>query len=203
MDIRALMVDVDGVLVNGRPEDGNHWSTTILEDLGLSADEVQRELFAPHWDDIVRGRAALMDRLAPVLQNIAPHVSPDQFVTYWFRQDSRLNLTFLTELASIRSAGIQVWLATNQEHMRAAYLMQNLGLSQYVDGIHYSAQLGFKKPSREFFAMIVESTGFTAAQLLLVDDSLDNLNAAADAGWNVFRWTKRSLPAEIRAVLEG
>jgi hypothetical protein len=36
--LKALMVDVDGVLVDGRPEDGRHWTTSLEEDLGFSRD---------------------------------------------------------------------------------------------------------------------------------------------------------------------
>src|SRR5262249_22970093 len=36
LPVKALMLDVDGVLVDGRPEDGRHWHTSIEEDLGLS-----------------------------------------------------------------------------------------------------------------------------------------------------------------------
>jgi hypothetical protein len=114
---------------------------------------------------------------------------------------SRLDLPLLKELASICSAGIQVFLATNQEHMRAAHLMQNLGLAKYVDGIHYSAQLGLNKPSRDFFTRISSHTGFVAAELLLIDDTLDNVNAAAEAGWKIVHWTRCSSPGAIRAAL--
>lgn len=33
--IKALMVDVDDVLINGRPRDGKHWSTDLEADLDL------------------------------------------------------------------------------------------------------------------------------------------------------------------------
>ena len=29
LGIQALMLDVDGVLIDGRPEDGRHWQTSI------------------------------------------------------------------------------------------------------------------------------------------------------------------------------
>jgi putative hydrolase of the HAD superfamily len=60
--IKALMLDVDGVLVDGRPEDGRHWQTSVEEDLGFSADTLHEQFFAPHWDHIVVGRAGLMER---------------------------------------------------------------------------------------------------------------------------------------------
>src|SRR5690348_10296813 len=122
------MLDVDGVLIDGRPEDGRHWQTSLEDDLGFSSDSLREHFFAAHWDDIVLGRAGLMERLRATLQQIAPHVSAESFVAYWFERDSRVVAPLLLELSAIRAAGIRVYLATNQEHLRAAYLMETLRL---------------------------------------------------------------------------
>ena len=160
--IKALMVDVDGVLVDGRPEDGRHWQTSLEEDLGFTADTLREQFFAPYWENIVLGRAGLMEHLQTALQKIAPHVSPAKFVSYWFERDSRLVAPLLPEFALVRSAGIQVYLATNQEHLRAAYLMEKLGLAEHVDGIFYSARLGARKPDMEFFVKVQAAVGLRA-----------------------------------------
>ena len=154
MAIQALMVDVDGVLVDGRPEDGRHWHTSLQEDFGFTADTLHEQFFALYWENIVLGRAGLMEDLTTALQKIAPDVSPAKFVSYWFERDSRLVAPLLQQLSLLRSAGIRVYLATNQEHLRATYLMERLGLAEHVDGIFYSARLGAKKPDLEFFAKV-------------------------------------------------
>ena len=115
MVIKALMVDVDGVLVDGRPEDGRQWHTSIEEDLGFASAALHEKFFAPCWESVVLGRAELMDHLATALQEIAPHVSPAEFVSYWFERDSRLVAPILTELSLLRSVGIRGHLATNQD----------------------------------------------------------------------------------------
>lgn len=198
MPIKALMVDVDGVLVDGRPEDGRHWHTSVEEDLGFTSDALHEQFFAPYWENIVLGRAGLMEHLMPALQKIAPHVSPAEFVSYWFERDSRLVSPFLAELSLFRSAGIRVYLATNQEHLRAAYLMEKLGLAEHVDGIFYSARLGAKKPDVKFFAKVQAAVGLCGEEMLLVDDSRQNVEAALKAGWQALHWTKQSSPHSVR-----
>jgi FMN phosphatase YigB (HAD superfamily) len=94
-----------------------------------------RRNIPPYWEDIVLGRAELMDHVSTALQKIAPHVCAADFVSYWFERDSRLVAPFLAELSVVRGAGIRVYLPTNQEHLRAAYLMERLGLADHVDGI--------------------------------------------------------------------
>jgi putative hydrolase of the HAD superfamily len=198
--IKALMLDVDGVLVDGRPEDGRHWQTSIEEDLGFSSATLHERFFAPYWEDIVLGRAGLMERLTTAFQNIAPHVTPTTFLAYWFERDSRLVAAFLPELALVRSRGIRVYLATNQEHLRAAHLMGALGLAEHVDGIFYSARVGAKKPDPEFFAKVQAAAALRGDEMLLVDDSIQNIEAAFRAGWQAFHWTKTSAPESLRTL---
>ena len=190
--VKVLMMDVDGVLVHGRPEDGRHWSASIEADLGLRAGDLQREFFEVHWENVVLGRVLLADCLSPVLDKIAPHLTPEEFITYWFERDSRLDRELLQELAVVRSTGIPIYLATNQEHRRARHLMETLGLAEHVDGIHYSAHLGAKKPSHDFFDRVASTMNFPANELLLVDDTLDNIRAAEAAGWKAFHWTRET-----------
>lgn len=196
--IKALMLDVDGVLVDGRPEDGRHWQTSIQEDLGFSSAALQEHFFAPYWEDIVLGRAGMMEHLTTALQNIAPDVTPTTFLSYWFQRDSRLVAALLPELALVRSRGILVYLATNQEHLRAAYLMGTLGLADHVDGIFYSARVGAKKPDIEFFAKVQAALALRGEEILLIDDSLQNIAAAFTAGWQTFHWTKDRAPESLR-----
>lgn len=200
--IKALMVDVDGVLVDGRPEDGRHWQASVESDFGFAPDTLREQFFAPYWENIVLGRAALMEHLTTALQAIAPHVRPEDFVSYWFARDSRLSAPLLQELAALRAAGMRVYLATNQEHMRAAYLMDKLGLAEHVDGIFYSAGLGAKKPDPEFFARVQAAVGLRGEEMLLIDDTRQNIEAALQAGWQALHWTTESSPHLVRSVCE-
>ncbi len=200
MPINALMVDVDGVLVDGRPEDGRHWHTSIEEDFGFTYQALHQQFFAPFWENIVLGRAGLMEHLTAALQKIAPHVSPARFVSYWFERDSRLVAAVFTELAAVRSAGTRVYLATNQEHLRAAYLMKTLGLAEHVDGIFYSAHLRAAKPDSEFFSKVQAVVALPAEELLLIDDSFQNIEAALKVGWRALHWTKHSSPHILRSL---
>ncbi|BBK32381.1 putative hydrolase of the HAD superfamily [Stella humosa] len=204
MTLRALLLDVDGVLVRGRPSDGRYWSSTIDQDLGLDIAVLQREFFSTHWDDVLTGRAALDERLAPVLARIAPHLTVDRLTEYWFAQDSRLDHRLLERVARARRHGMTVHLATNQEHRRARHLMEELGLSAHVDGIFHSAALGWRKPEPAFFAATTTKLGLEPAELLLVDDLKENVLAAAAAGWATVHWTDSPAAwAALEARLPG
>ena len=186
MRARVLMVDVDGVLV--RHPDPRGWSAGLERDLGVSRDALQEAFFKQHWEDVVHGRAALRDRLQPVLAEIAPRVSADKLVRYWFENDAHIDNHLLEQLAGLRALGLEVHLATVQEHERAAYLWEDLGFSRLFNDIHYAAALGCSKPSAAFYEAVEARTGFRAADILFIDDSPRNVEAASARGWRAELW---------------
>ncbi|MBY3062510.1 HAD-IA family hydrolase [Rhizobium laguerreae] len=187
--MKVLMVDVDGVLVHGRPTDGLPLFTYLERDLGLRLDLLQQELFRTHWGDIIIGREALEPKLAGVLAKIAPHLSAETLIDYWFENDSRLDLKLLEELATLRQSGITLLLATNQEHRRARHLMEQIGLNAHFDDIIYSAALGHSKPSPDFFRLATERVGVPPGEIAFIDDMAVIIEAARQFGWNAARWT--------------
>jgi putative hydrolase of the HAD superfamily len=195
--MKALMVDVDGVVVV-HPEPGG-WATHLERDLGLSKAALQAAFFAPHFDDVIHGRAALRERLAPVLEEIAPHLTCDELCAYWFREDAHLDHDLLDQLAQQRAAGIAVHLATVQEHERAAYLWETMALKDRFDAIHYAADLGHAKPAPEFYAAIEARTGYAAADIFFIDDKAANVEAARAKGWNAAVWTGQDRLADLIA----
>jgi len=189
MKVKVLMVDVDDVLIHGRPADGLPLFAYLERDLGLRLDLLQREFFQTHWGDIVTGREALEPRLTSVLAKIAPHLSAATLIDYWFENDSRLDHNLLDDLAVLREKGTSLFLATNQEHMRARYLMEQAGLGTHFDGIIYSAALGHSKPSPDFFRLATERAGALPGEIAFIDDMAVNVEAARQFGWNAAQWT--------------
>ena len=186
---RCLMLDVDGVLVTGRPEDGRFWAEDIERDLGIALDDLRALLFAPHWAEIMVGRRDLREVLTECLPRLAATVSVERFMDYWFSRDARVDRSVLAEVDQLRARGVAVFLATNQEHHRARHLMDRLGLGRHVDGIVHSARVGARKPEPAFVQAAAALAGHAARELLLVDDTDANVDAARQAGWQAERWT--------------
>ena len=85
--IKALMVDVDGVLITGRPADGRHWAADLEADLGLSFEKIHTEFFginachahlAPHVDEPpeVQVRIGARDRDRGKLERFSRELIP-------------------------------------------------------------------------------------------------------------------------------
>jgi putative hydrolase of the HAD superfamily len=195
--VRALMVDVDGVVITPRP---GGWAATLEADLGLSGETLQAHFFRPHWDDVVMGRAGLHDRLAPVLAQHAPHLTSQALAAYWFEKDALLDEGLLADLADLRARGVELHLATVQEHERAAYIWDRLGFRDRFDAMHYAADLGCGKPDPAFYAAIEARTGYAPADLILIDDRTANVDAALAAGWGGVLWDGTRRLGEVLAL---
>ncbi len=182
------MLDVDGVLVDGRPEDGYPWHHRLYEDLGIAPCDLRKKFFAHEWQDVVVGKTGLIEALTASLARLPTTISAEDLVSYWFKMDSHIVDAVLSDCRLTRAQGIPVILATNQEHERARYLLKVMGLDSEVDGIVYSAQVGCQKPHPEFYIYAARATGFTPHELLLVDDTRANVDAALNAGWHAVHW---------------
>jgi putative hydrolase of the HAD superfamily len=94
----------------------------------------------------------------------------------------------LDELAELRRTGVELHLATIQEAERAAWLWDKLGLRHRFDALHYSGEIGAKKTDAAFYAAVEARSGLSGAQVALIDDTPDNVDAARAAGWRAVLW---------------
>lgn len=198
--VRAVMLDVDGVLVCGRPQDRRRWDAELEAHLGLSPKLLHEAFFAPHWRTIVEGKAGLAEVLSPVLARIAPHLSAAVLTDYWFRHDACVDRALLRQVSALRASGLTLCLATNQDHARAEYLWRDLRLSHHFAAMFHSAAIGAAKPARAFFTAIEAATGWRAGELILVDDSPANTAAARSAGWHAHDWRQGD---DLVAIVQG
>ncbi len=195
MAVKVLMVDVDGVvLVHPDPRG---WSVHLERDLGLTYDALQSAFFQPHFGEIIHGRAGLRERLGPVLREIAPHLTCDQLIDYWFSNDAHVNVSLLQELDQARGRGLKLHLATVQEHERADFIWRTLGLQKRFDAIHYAAELGWAKPEPEFYLEIERRSGFRPSEIFFIDDKIENVEAARGCGWGAAVWTGANTLEEL------
>jgi putative hydrolase of the HAD superfamily len=184
---RAILFDVDGVLVHSRfhPDTARRrlWDAHLLEDLGVDPEKFQ-QLFGPEFMDVITGRRSLVEILDRFLPTVGYSGSTLSFVTYWLERDSHLNLPLLDAIGRLgRQGDVLLYLATNQEHLRAAYLWREFRLSHVFKEMFYAARLGAAKPDPRFFERVTALLPRTDEPPLLFDDSLQCVNAATAFGW--------------------
>ncbi|QDZ10738.1 HAD-IA family hydrolase [Devosia ginsengisoli] len=185
---RAVFFDVDGVLVHGmhaRPELSRRWDTALLADMGVDPERFTQEfIFGVFIKKVIVGKMSVIEALERHLPSLGYKGSPMVFHHYWLMQDSVLNQPLLDHIRVLRAQpDIRLFIATNQEHLRATWLWSHLGLSELFDDIFYSARAGIRKPEKGFFDFIDQRIGPQAEPPLFFDDTPKVIQGASAHGW--------------------
>ena len=186
---RTLLFDVDGVLVHGvhaKPHLRRMWSTHLKDDLGVDEERYVREFIREGFvRNVMLDKRSLVAELEDWLPKTGYTGSPLSFIAYWLHRDSQLNQPLLDAIRRLRGAsGVgRLYVATNQEHLRAYHLWATLGLQHIFDDILYAARLGAMKPDRAFFEGAAKRLGPQSEPPLMFDDSEEVVTAARAFGW--------------------
>ena len=188
--MKLVAWDFDGVLNRGFQGGFHLWQDNFEADLGVSAKVFTEFVFkAPRFAEVLTGQRDLMDLLAEwVLAHDVPH-APEFVLDYWLAKDANTDPQVLDWLAACDVPGV---IATNNERNRAEFIWHKMGFSKRMRAIFASGPIGVKKPDAGFFAQIEVWSGLSPADILLVDDSEKNVQAAATRGWQVFHFTDES-----------
>ncbi|MGW1502189.1 HAD family hydrolase [Streptomyces mirabilis] len=78
--------------------------------------------------------------------------------------------------------------------------LESLGLTDLADHVVSSARVGIAKPDRRIYDIAVERAGVPAERCLFVDDTLENVEAAAALGMRTVHYRT---PEDLRHALNG
>ena len=90
-------------------------------------------------------------------------------------------------LRALRNNGIRAACITNDAAAWAMQLRKGHSLDGLIDPWVVSGSVGVRKPEQPLFEVLRRVTGEAPANILLIDDDLDNLDAARDLGFGT-RW---------------
>jgi putative hydrolase of the HAD superfamily len=191
--IRALVFDVDGVLVHP-------WR---FRDLLASQHAISPEMTAPFFKgpfrDCVLGRAELHSVLPPFLETWGWDGSLERFVETWLTVENAPDLAVLEQFDELRAQGLRCFAASVQERVRGRYLTRDMGFGARFDGLFFSYELGLVKPQVEFFREVASRIAEPPGSLLFFDDAQRNVEAARLAGWRAEPYVDA---AKLRSDLE-
>jgi putative hydrolase of the HAD superfamily len=184
---RAVVFDVDGVLVHGfhaRPDlrdvfDGH------MREFGVDPDRFQTEfIFDIFLKKVLIGQTSMIEALDKRLPGLGYKGSPMAFADFWLGHEGHANIELLDTLRRLKAhADVRLFLATNQDHMRAQWLWQTIGLSEVFEDIFYSARIGMTKAHKGFFAFADDRIGRFDEPPLFFDDTPKVIEVARSAGW--------------------
>jgi putative hydrolase of the HAD superfamily len=136
------------------------------------------------------GEYELLEILPAYLERWNVAVTPEVFVRQWVEHEHHVDAELLARIQEIRTRGIPCYLGTNQERNRANYLKLEMNFANVFDAVYAASDLGVRKPNNHFYAKVQQAIQIRAEQILFWDDSLENVLAARDAGWNAEVFTR-------------
>lgn len=161
------------------------FSQVLARDHNITT-EVTDEYFKNDFILAETGRADLKEQLPKYLQKWGWQKSMDEFLKYWLESENYLDERLITGIKELRSRGIKCYLATNQEKYRADYMKREMGLDDRLfDQIFVSCEVGYLKPSMEFWSAIDTSLGnLNKDEVLVWDDTEKCVAGAHDFGFH-------------------
>lgn len=174
-DVHTLLLDADGVLQWPTPGWLEKWRPFARGDLeGFMAEMFAVELPA------LRGEEPLQESVERFLRETGRDPGAvDEICSPWRMID--LFEPAFDLIAQIRAAGVEVYLASNQQQFRRD-VMLDLGYADHFDGLFFSCDLGVAKPDPDYFRAILRELDRGPEGVVFIDDRHDNVAAAATVG---------------------
>ena len=183
MAIGHVLFDADGVL----QELPGGWRERVRPYLGERAEEFLELTWREEWP-CLEGAVDYLPMLARHLDLFGVAVPAERFFhDVWC--DLRVDERSVALVGALRAQGLGVHLATNQEMHRTAYMRDALGYDRLFERSFYSWQVGHAKPSPHFFEVVLERLGASGAEVLFIDDTAENVDAARRAGLRAEHWS--------------
>ncbi len=183
---KCILFDVDGVVINSEI-----FSVQYQKQFGVSNDEML-PFFKGVFQDCLVGKADLKKSIQPYLKKWNWDGSVEDFVLFWFRAEDNVDQQIIELVIKLRENSILSYIATNQEKYRTEYMRSEMGFENIFSGIFSSAEIGSKKPDKEFYEFILQELGkkgITKEEIFYIDDTATNVDSAKALGVDSYLYT--------------
>lgn len=187
--IKNIIFDLGGVLLNINYQLTNKAFT----DLGVkNFTELYSQFHANAlFEDLETGRVSDEDFVSQLRPHIPGHVTEQQILDAWNAMLLDFPLARLQLLQQLRlHYNLYLLSNTNAIHLKEVnkILEQSRGipsLAAFFDKSYYSHLIGFRKPEKEAYQVILDENNLRPEETLFIDDTLPNVDAASHLGIQV------------------
>jgi putative hydrolase of the HAD superfamily len=189
IDIDYVIWDFDGV-VNANVVDGHFiWIDNFKVDIGHSPEVFAQCVFNHEFEQVLRGEKDIIDQLREWAAHVQLSGSIKEIYNYWLKSDEHVDDRMLGIMADVKSRGVGNAIGTNNDPRRAKYIEREMGLAAHIDHMFAAGRMGLLKPDTAFFDHIATELEVAPDRLILIDDLAENVDAAAQAGWQAHQFT--------------
>ena len=180
--IKIALLDVDGIIIKLRSK---YFSQKLVEDFGLQLDaDAIVKFFQNEFILCETGKADLKEELKKQIKIWQYPGTVEDLMKIWFEGEQELVPEVVNFIKKLRSNGIKCFLATNNEKYRTDYLLNVVGIKNFVDGYFSSAIIGFMKPQNEFWQEVYSQLGNPTKDTVIVwDNKKEIVDSAKEFGF--------------------
>ena len=195
---KVILVDADGVLIKP-PE--------LFSRAHAIANSFDPDQIEPFFDGEFRqatvGKADLIELIGKHRKLWRWEGEPAELLRIWFEHENKIDQALLASLQQLRQRGVLVYLATDQEKYRAAY-MREVMFPGTLEGIFVSCEIGYEKRRPQFFEAVLTELqsklpNLDAQEIIFFDDSQAKVDSAIRAGLRAELYTGTE---QIKRLLE-
>ena len=185
-EIRNIVFDVGNVIIRWEPH------IAVMKVFGDAPDPLAltTQIFKnPIWKDLNRGTISEDQAIAVYSAELGfPTTRFQELMLETKRLLSPVEGT-LGLIQSLHAQGYPLHLLTDNTLEIVKYLRTNYDFWQYFSGMVCSAEVGYLKPSREIYQVLLEKFNLMPEKTVFIDDIPVNVQGAKDLGIHAIQFT--------------
>lgn len=177
-NIKLAAFDLEGVLF-----DWHKGIESISKTTNVKYDTIHNYLIKRH-SELELGKITEKEFWSDFILEYKLFCKAEDLIFYWVHSQPKISKNW--ELAKeYKNNGIKLAIVSNS-WPTLIYCLQKIYPDFVIfDYIFESHKIGYTKPSIEFFKYVENKTGFTGNEILIIDDSEENLQGAKKMGWQI------------------
>lgn len=195
-EIDTVVFDVGNVLLAWTPQE---ILTRVLPDHPELYEELTNRVFkSPYW--VMRDRgSATVEEVIHAMSITAPELEP------YIRKimDGWIDIPAMAEgveaLRTCKAHGKKLYALTNYADKEFAYACEKHDFFALFDDLFVSGREHTIKPGLDIYVRMQQRFGFDPARTLFIDDSIMNIEAALESGWQALCYNRAGKLAEFFA----
>jgi FMN phosphatase YigB (HAD superfamily) len=186
----AVLFDLGGVLL---PFDREQRIATLVDRFACTAEAARAFMASDIHRRLDTGEANEFDLAAAFSAHFGRHVSPVAAVDLVLSVFEAPNYELWDLADGLRDRAVVGGFSDNPAFVDAVFPM-----TAFLDPMFFSSRIGACKPSSEAFAAVEAGLGMAPAEILFIDDTAANVDAALSRGWDAIRYISNDqLVAEL------
>lgn len=183
MAIKAILIDIDNTILDFN-KSADFSSVSLARERGIELPENYSEVFLRInnylWTEFENGsitKSDIYDRRWPTIFSELGIAADGHSFEDGFRKKMRtvaLPVDGADDILSYLAEKYDVYAATNASRLQQENRLRSCGFDKYLKGFFTSEELGFQKPSKEFFALCCEALyPIKKSEIILIGDSIN------------------------------